>query len=180
MKRKAGEVREDGYIFRCYQRGRNGKIYEQWESPEAKNTRRLRQQVWEQNSRAKVKADPERLKHSREYAKLHQRRMRAEKPKQQMLIRARVRAKERGLPINITEDDFDIPAICPVLGIPLRVAQGVADSNSPELDRIVPELGYVKGNVIVISRRANRIKTDATIEELQKVASFFVSLVQKG
>jgi hypothetical protein len=52
----------------------------------------------------------------------------------------------------------------------------LAGDASPELDRIVPSLGYVKGNVLVVSRRANRIKTDATVEELQQVASFYAAL----
>lgn len=179
MKRTSGEVREDGYIFRCYQRGRNGKVYEQWESPEAREKRRLRQSVWEQRSREKVKADPERLKKSREYAREHMARMRQEKPKQQMLIRARSRAKQKCLPIDITEEDFEIPEQCPVLGIPLRIAKGWANDGSPELDRIVPSKGYVKGNVIVVSRRANRIKADATVEEIQQVASFYTRLLNQ-
>lgn len=45
--------------------------------------------------------------------------------------------------------------------------------NSPSLDKIVPELGYVKGNIVVVSLRANQIKSDATIEELQAVAKFY-------
>jgi hypothetical protein len=37
------------------------------------------------------------------------------------------------------------------------------------LDRIIPELGYVPGNVKIISMRANRIKTNATIEDIKNV-----------
>ena len=40
------------------------------------------------------------------------------------------------------------------------------------LDCIIPELGYVPGNVAVISRRANTIKNDATIEELELVLAY--------
>ncbi len=56
-----------------------------------------------------------------------------------------------------------------MLGI--RLEPGVANSHdaSPSLDRLEPTRGYVKGNVAVISYRANRIKTDATAEELQRV-----------
>lgn len=37
----------------------------------------------------------------------------------------------------------------------------------PSLDKIIPKLGYVKGNVWVVSNKANRIKSNATIEELE-------------
>jgi hypothetical protein len=39
--------------------------------------------------------------------------------------------------------------------------------NSYSLDRIDSNKGYVKGNVWVISRRANVIKNNATLEELE-------------
>ena len=56
---------------------------------------------------------------------------------------------------------------CPVLGIPLY-SDGRDNQNAPSLDRFIPSLGYVKGNVFVISRRANVLKGDATIEEVKK------------
>jgi hypothetical protein len=36
----------------------------------------------------------------------------------------------------------------------------------------VPAKGYVKGNVAVISTRANRIKSNATYKEIQMVADW--------
>lgn len=47
--------------------------------------------------------------------------------------------------------------------------------NSPTLDKIEPALGYVPGNIIVISGRANRLKADATIDELRAIASFYAT-----
>jgi hypothetical protein len=41
------------------------------------------------------------------------------------------------------------------------------------MDKIVPSKGYVKGNVIVVSKRANQIKSDATVAEIMKVAEFY-------
>lgn len=86
------------------------------------------------------------------------------------VVGARSRAKKRGLPFDITYEDVVVPEFCPILGIPLKEKgrPGWSD-NSPSLDRIIPEKGYVKGNVRVISNRANRIKIDATIEELELV-----------
>jgi hypothetical protein len=71
--------------------------------------------------------------------------------------------------------DILIPSKCPVLGIPLmpNIGGGRQDDHSPTLDRIIPGKGYVPGNVVVVSWRANRIKSDATIEELKKVARFY-------
>lgn len=90
-----------------------------------------------------------------------------------MLNAARSRAKKRGVPFSITADDISIPSHCPILSLPL--VQGSGDG-SPSLDRIKPELGYVPGNVIVVSNRANRIKNDATPQELYALAEFYLDL----
>lgn len=85
------------------------------------------------------------------------------------------RAKKENLPFDIEIADIPIPTHCPVLGIPLSLDSPNRD-NYPSVDRIVPALGYVKGNVVVISYRANRIKNDATVDELDKIASFYRNL----
>lgn len=97
-----------------------------------------------------------------------------------MFYNAKTRARKLELPFTITIDDVVIPSHCPILGIPLFRATGRNGQaeNSPTLDRIRPELGYVRGNVIVISNRANRIKSDATIKELRDIASFYATLRQ--
>lgn len=89
-----------------------------------------------------------------------------------MVICARQRAKKAGLAFDLTKEDVIIPEFCPALGI--KLCQGTRQEHdaSPSLDRIRPELGYVKGNVVVISHKANRIKTDASPEELRKVADW--------
>lgn len=92
------------------------------------------------------------------------------------LIRnAKRRAQKRGIPFDLLPGDVEVPDFCPALGIPLyrsvgRKAQG---PNSPTLDRIDPDRGYVRGNVRVISARANQIKSDATAAELLRVACFY-------
>ena len=90
-----------------------------------------------------------------------------------MVRAAKARAMTAGVPFNLTPDDIVIPQLCPVLQIPLMVGQSQATDNSPSLDRVLPLLGYVPGNVLVISNRANRIKNNATIPELRAVADFF-------
>jgi len=65
--------------------------------------------------------------------------------------------------------DIEIPAVCPLLGTPLNASGRRFDANNPSIDRIIPTLGYVPGNVWVISWRANAIKHDATLEELESI-----------
>lgn len=92
-------------------------------------------------------------------------------PRKQMVVNARRRARERNLEFNLVIEDFEIPDICPVLNIPLKV-QTKQSVNSPSLDRIDSTKGYVKGNVEVISWRANDIKSNATILELEQILKY--------
>ena len=92
-----------------------------------------------------------------------------------MLGNAKARATRAGVPFEISAPDIIIPSHCPVLGVELYRTLGRKGGgpNSPSLDRIKPELGYVPGNIIVISNRANRIKSDAAPHELRAVADFY-------
>lgn len=97
-----------------------------------------------------------------------------------MVRAAKARASRAGVPFALEAKDIIIPQLCPVLGIPLLVGQSQATDQSPSLDRVVPLLGYVKGNVLVISNRANRIKNNASIHELRTVADFFERHIQEA
>lgn len=85
---------------------------------------------------------------------------------------ARDRAKKKGLPFDLTVSDISIPETCPVLGIPISPGERGFHPNSPTIDRFIPELGYVRGNVSVISCRANGIKSDANLEEVELLAAW--------
>lgn len=163
--------------FEARKKAKDGRVYEQWLSPQAWEARKARQTDWAKNNRESIKQDPEALQVSRDYARAHMKSSRRKKPLLHMFIRARARSKARGLEFSLMPGDVSIPEVCPVLGIPLRVADGIADDSSPELDRIDNEKGYVRGNVIVISRRANRIKNDSTLEELKRVVAFYEGLL---
>ena len=76
------------------------------------------------------------------------------------------RAKEKGLEFSITEKDVIIPEFCPILGIPLFRVGKTHSPNSPSLDHIDSTKGYIKGNIQVISHRANILKNSATLSEL--------------
>jgi len=91
--------------------------------------------------------------------------------KKAMVRYAKQRAIKKNLPFNITYKDFDIPEKCPLLDIPLvkHIGDGQASDDSPSLDRIKPELGYVKGNVWVISHKANEVKNNLDTQTLQKI-----------
>lgn len=91
---------------------------------------------------------------------------------------AKDRAKAKCLPFDITPDDIVVPEFCPVLPTIRLVSRygKKLDDSSPTLDRIIPELGYVRGNILVVSHLANRIKTNATPEQIQAVATFYSNL----
>ena len=89
-------------------------------------------------------------------------------PERRLWWGAKGRARRGNILFTITQEDIVVPTHCPILGVPLSVGT-TGNENSPSLDRIKPWLGYVKGNIQVISHRANRLKNDATFEEIEKL-----------
>ncbi len=89
-----------------------------------------------------------------------------------MLNAARARAKKFSRDFDITIEDIVIPEMCPLLNIPLFVAGGRTSVkyNSASLDRIDSTKGYIKGNVWVISMKANNMKSNSTLEEFSLMA----------
>lgn len=86
-----------------------------------------------------------------------------------LLHGAKIRAKKRGLEFDILADDLQpLPTHCPVLGLPLLYTSTRQDSRHQyaSLDRIDSSKGYVRGNVRIISNRANTLKNDATVAEM--------------
>lgn len=83
----------------------------------------------------------------------------------------KTRAAKKGIPCDLEESDIKIPKVCPVLGIPLKWGDSLLDS-TPSIDRLVPELGYVKGNCFVISMKANRLKSNASVEEFKALIAY--------
>lgn len=90
--------------------------------------------------------------------------------------RLKASAKKRNIPFTLELTDLwemSIPRNCPILGIPLKHNKGKADDNSISYDRIDNSKGYEKGNVIIISNKANTLKRNATKEELKQLAEFY-------
>lgn len=88
------------------------------------------------------------------------------------------RAKKRGIEFSITVDDLHWPLFCPVLGIRLDYPTGEdlgrrwLNDCSPSLDRWDNSLGYIPGNVYIVSWRANRLKADGVPDDLLRVALY--------
>jgi hypothetical protein len=93
--------------------------------------------------------------------------------------RARSRAKEKDIPFDISLEYLRSIATdsCPVFHTPFGwgpsgLGRGKFKDNAPQLDRIIPELGYIVGNVAFISHRANRIKDNGTMQEHYDIADW--------
>lgn len=93
---------------------------------------------------------------------------------------AKRNAKVKGREFNIEVHDLTLPATCPLLGIPLLPFSGRLQEGSPSVDRIDPTKGYVKGNVWIISNKANRIKSNASLEELELLVENLRAKIEEG
>lgn len=89
-----------------------------------------------------------------------------------MLKSAQIRAKQDGIPCTITIDDIVIPEYCPILGIALVPSSRRSRDESPSLDKVDPDQGYVPGNVQVVSNKANTMKSSANRKELKAFADW--------
>lgn len=95
---------------------------------------------------------------------------------------AKARAARDGVPFTITESDIKTPARCPIFGVRLIYDGGGrgygAKPDAASLDRVYPERGYVPGNVVVVSWRANRTKCMLTPKELKRMSDFYSRLAK--
>lgn len=89
-----------------------------------------------------------------------------------LLRHAKARASKRGLPCTITEEDIILPDMCPVFKRPFSKSSRRLGYS---LDKIIPELGYVKDNIQVISQLANAMKWDSTREERLAFANWVLA-----
>jgi hypothetical protein len=88
-----------------------------------------------------------------------------------LFMARRRQARAAGIPFTIEFEDMIWPEWCPVLGLRLqyRLGRGRNRPDAPSLDRVRPALGYVPGNVAVISARANTVKRDASADEIRQL-----------
>jgi hypothetical protein len=92
------------------------------------------------------------------------------KVRSKMHYDAKRRAKIKGIPFDIVRQEIIIPRFCPILGFELSVGDGSSHQQSPTLDRIDNALGYVSGNIWVISMLANTMKSFASVSDLRAFA----------
>jgi hypothetical protein len=96
-----------------------------------------------------------------------------------MFYHAKRRAKLKGYPFNISLDDIVIPKRCPALGCLMTPGTHQRHEQSPTLDKIIPSLGYVKGNIQVICHRANWLKGNASLKELKLLVHYVTRVTKK-
>ena len=105
-------------------------------------------------------------------------------PIPQMLSNSKIRAKNKGISHNINAND--IKEIwpnnnrCPILGKEFEMGYKKDKSYAPSLDRIEPKLGYIKGNIMIISDIANRMKQDSSLKDLEKFAKYYLKYNTKN
>lgn len=101
--------------------------------------------------------------------------------------RTRSIKKGWGFKIDKFKDLKPIPKKCPILDIPLFIGDGNSTDNSPTLDRVGNEEFYYSkkihskvwiGNVQIISRKANQMKSNSTFEDVEKL--YFYELIRKA
>lgn len=84
----------------------------------------------------------------------------------------RSRSLRKDIPFEIELEDLkvngEIPTRCPILSVDFTFGQSLNDC-SPTVDKFNPDLGYVPGNVALICHKANRIKNNGDLNDLEKV-----------
>jgi hypothetical protein len=145
-----GDIRDDGFFFLGYQTksDKKGFFYEAWVRPE----------VWANQTVGEKST--------------------LEKHVKRALSHIKSRAKKNNIPFNLTLDYVlsIVTEECPALGIKLAwTEQKGRQRNSPSLDKINPELGYVEGNVMWLSNMANTMKQDASEAQLKKFAEWILN-----
>jgi hypothetical protein len=150
FKHKRGDVREDGMIF--------------W----GKNKNYISGEDWVDEHKYKLRKEKRNIELSTKAGHI-----------KRNLSVIKQRAKTQNLNFDLTFEYLEAtaPEKCPVFNVNLSWGRqtGKINPTSPSLDRIVPELGYVKGNVRWLSHLANTMKSNATQEELKAFAKWILN-----
>lgn len=88
--------------------------------------------------------------------------------------RAVLKNREHSITIEDIKKIYPVDGKCPVFGIELKFNSAGFRDDSPSIDRIDSSKGYTKDNIQIISWKANRIKSYATVEELQTVLNYLI------
>lgn len=183
--------RKDGYATICKEcrRKKDRERYQKLkEDPEFMEKHREHGRKYKERHKDKVDAynaeyrmRPEVCEYKREWHQNKQKTLSLENRFKDMLRRCQNRASEKGFPCTITLEYLKTLycEICPLLEIPLNWnshAEG-RDEFTPSVDKIIPELGYIPGNVRIISNLANMMKSYATKEQLLTFSKNIISYI---
>ena len=99
---------------------------------------------------------------------------------------SKLRDKAKNKVINFNIDSKYLSKIwpedgkCPALKIKMKKGQsnGGGSYNSPSIDRIIPDLGYIKGNIHWVSKLANNIMSSATPDQVIQVGTYFKKIAE--
>lgn len=94
-------------------------------------------------------------------------------------IDAKKRADRKNVPFDLPKGYIEsiLPTHCPVFNTKFQYGgNGKVKPESPALDRIIPRLGYIQGNVQIISVKANNIKSAYNSNDIQMVADWLRGL----
>lgn len=105
-------------------------------------------------------------------------------PVRYILCAIKARCKRSGVEFRLTPSDIEMVTHCPILGLKLNYMskqekRGLTHANTASIDRIDPTKGYIPGNVTVISWRANKLKSDITLEEMQQFSTYYATVVSR-
>ena len=95
-----------------------------------------------------------------------------------MLRNIKHSAFTQGLDFDLDYKDLELPKYCPILGVKLIYGKGINHPNNATVDKIVPSKGYIKGNIIIISRLANVMKNNASLKELKLFCNNMKKLIK--
>lgn len=172
---------QDGYDIRC--RMCKTFLRKKWDIDYRKNNREiifLKNKEYKENNR-EIVLEQRKKSYLKNFFKIKKRiaKKKQEKPEYFLYYSAKYRAKKYNIPFNLKISDIKIPLFCPILGIPLVLNNNKSFcDNSPTLDKIIPELGYISENIRVISWRANHLKNDISFYELEKIIKDYQNLLK--
>lgn len=139
--------------------------YSQW-SEERKEASRISSRKWNKNNKEK------RNNYYSSYYK-------EQTPEYTLLKPARDRAHRENVPFSIKESDIKINKNCPICDVIMFRSDIPGGTRySPTMDKVIPELGYVPGNIAIICKLCNSTKGSGSAELHRKIASYIDSFTR--
>jgi hypothetical protein len=165
------------------------KYNKKWEEENQDKVKATRKRYYEKNKEAiretRRKYYKEHEEEEREKNRIYHNKRKTTIPYRARKMRdtARYNSKQKNIIFNINENDVEElwpeDNKCPALRVDFIMGTKGGADYSPSLDRIVPKLGYVKGNLQIISFLANKIMNNATPEQVIQVGEYFKRVTEE-